>query len=317
MKFIDKFLEKKKGKIVFSVDETIIYEEENIFQTIENTGENTLKYLNLYIKKLKGFSGTDIFINEGYFKIFETEAENDEVSEKDRDRFIEYETKVFLNEDNLDEYFIKYFSEKNKKFIVYILDREFVENLVEFLLNNRIKVGRIILSMENSYFIDDYDSLLKKDMGVPLDKKGLTVIFIMALIFLGIYFYGKHIDKKITEADKKIILAEEELNYLKEEEDSLNIEIEEIKEEKEKLFDEGLLFSEKIFRILKIMPEEIKVEKIYYEKGHLNIKGRVFYEPLLFDFSEILEKEDYIFSVKYDYIIKKENSFEFLLELRV
>ena len=101
MKFIDKFLEKKKGKIVFSVDETIIYEEENIFQTIENTGENTLKYLNLYIKKLKGFSGTDIFINEGYFKIFETEAENDEVSEKDRDRFIEYETKVFLNEDNL------------------------------------------------------------------------------------------------------------------------------------------------------------------------------------------------------------------------
>ena len=84
MKFIDKFLEKKKGKIVFSVDETIIYEEENIFQTIENTGENTLKYLNLYIKKLKGFSETDIFINEGYFKIFETEAENDEVSEKDR-----------------------------------------------------------------------------------------------------------------------------------------------------------------------------------------------------------------------------------------
>ena len=317
-KISDKFLDKKRGKIVFSSDETVIFEENAVFQTIENEGNSSLKYLELYIKKLKSFSCVDIFIGSEYFKTFETETENDEIPPEKTEKFIEYETKIFLNEENLDAYFIKYFMYTNSnKFIIYILDRDFVENLIEFFLKNKIKAGEIFLDEENHFVIDDYDTILKRENSFSINKKGAGIMVFTAVVSAGLYLYNSVLEDKITELDKKTVIAEENLNTVKLEEDSFTQEIENLKTENEKFLAERELFSEKILKVLKLMPENITAEKIYYENGFFNIQGRACDENSLFDFSEILEQEKNISSVKYDYIIQRENSFEFLLELRV
>lgn len=317
-KISDKFLDKKRGKIVFSSDETVIFEENAVFQTIENEGNSSLKYLELYIKKLKSFSWVDIFIGSEYFKTFETETENDEIPPEKTEKFIEYETKIFLNEENLDDYFIKYFMYTNSnKFIIYILDRDFVENLIEFFLKNKIKAGEIFLDEENHFVIDDYDTILKRENSFSINKKGAGIMVFTAVVSAGLYLYNSVLEDRITELDKKTVIAEENLNTVKLEEDRFTQEIENLKTENEKFLAERELFSEKILKVLKLMPENITAEKIYYEKGFFNIQGRACDENSLFDFSEILEQEKNISSVKYDYIIQRENSFEFLLELRV
>lgn len=317
-KISDKFLDKKRGKIVFSSDETVIFEENAVFQAIENEGNSSLKYLELYIKKLKSFSWVDIFIGSEYFKTFETETENDEIPPEKTEKFIEYETKIFLNEENLDDYFIKYFMYTNSnKFIIYILDRDFVENLIEFFLKNKIKAGEIFLDEENHFVIDDYDTILKRENSFSINKKGAGIMVFTAVVSAGLYLYNSVLEDRITELDKKTVIAEENLNTVKLEEDRFTQEIENLKTENEKFLAERELFSEKILKVLKLMPENITAEKIYYEKGFFNIQGRACDENSLFDFSEILEQEKNISSVKYDYIIQRENSFEFLLELRV
>ena len=317
-KISDKFLDKKRRKIVFSSDETVIFEENAVFQAIENEGNSSLKYLELYIKKLKSFSWVDIFIGSEYFKTFETETENDEIPPEKTEKFIEYETKIFLNEEKLDDYFIKYFMYTNSnKFIIYILDRDFVENLIEFFLKNKIKAGEIFLDEENHFVIDDYDTILKRENSFSINKKGAGIMVFTAVVSAGLYLYNSVLEDKITELDKKTVIAEENLNTVKLEEDRFTQEIENLKTENEKFLAERELFSEKILKVLKFMPENITAEKIYYEKGFFNIQGRACDENSLFDFSEILEQEKNISSVKYDYIIQRENSFEFLLELRV
>lgn len=66
-----------------------------------------------------------------------------------------------------------------------------------------------------------------------------------------------------------------------------------------------------------MMPENITAENIYLEKNILTIKGNSLDENSLFEYSKILEKDSRIEKVVYDYIIKKENFYEFFLELKV
>ena len=90
----------------------------------------------------------------------------------------------------------------------------------------------------------------------------------------------------------------------------LNEKIKESSQEKE-------YFSEKILRIFENIPENITVENIYFEKNILNIKGISDEEKYIFDFLEFLEKDEKIEKVKYDYIVKRENFYEFFLEVRM
>ena len=90
----------------------------------------------------------------------------------------------------------------------------------------------------------------------------------------------------------------------------LNEKIKESSQEKE-------YFSEKILRIFENIPENITLENIYFEKNILNIKGISDEEKYIFDFLEFLEKDEKIEKVKYDYIVKRENFYEFFLEVKV
>ena len=320
MKFtINNFFKEKKGKIYFS-DEVIIYEtvkeKDEIFQTLDFEEGNIARRLALYIKKLKNLS-LEIVIDKMYFKKLEITAEEDEVSEENTEKYIEYSVKEFLEERDLDDYFIKYFKEDNGKYIIFIFEREFIEGIIEFILENRLKIEKIIIKDEKEYILNDYDILLNGSKDLKIDKKAVIFILILLFLFLFIRIYNFKIEKEIGTLNQKILCKEEEVNKIKIEHDILEKEIVDLNEKIEKNSQEKEYFSEKILRIFENIPENITVENIYFEKNILNIKGISNEEKYIFNFLEFLEKDKKIEKVKYDYIVKRENFYEFFLEVKV
>lgn len=320
MKFtIDSFFKEKKGKIYFS-DEVIIYEilkeKDEIFQKLDFEEGNIAKRLSLYIKKIKNLS-LEIVIDKMYFKKFEITAEEDEVSEENTEKYIEYSVKEFLEERDLDDYFTKYFKEDRGKYIVFIFEREFIEGLIEFILENRLTIEKIKIKDEKEYILNDYDVLLNGRKDLKVDKKTVIFILILLFLFLFIRIYNFKIEKEIENLNQKILLKEEEVNKIKTEHDTLEKEITILNEKIENNAQEKEYFSEKILRIFENIPENITVENIYFEKNILNIKGVSDEEKYIFDFLEFLEKDEKIEKVKYDYIVKRENFYEFFLEVKV
>ena len=320
MKFtINNFFKEKKGKIYFS-DEVIIYEtvkeKDEIFQTLDFEEGNIARRLALYIKKLKNLS-LEIVIDKMYFKKLEITAEEDEVSEENTEKYIEYSVKEFLEERDLDDYFIKYFKEDNGKYIIFIFEREFIEGIIEFILENRLKIEKIIIKDEKEYILNDYDILLNGSKDLKVDKKVVIFILILLFLFLFIRISNFKIEKEIGTLNQKILLKEEEVNKIKTEHDTLEKEIVDLNEKLEENSQEKEYFSEKILRIFENIPENITVENIYFEKNILNIKGISNEEKYIFNFLEFLEKDKKIEKVKYDYIVKRENFYEFFLEVKV
>lgn len=321
MKFIikDNFFKERKGKIYFS-DEITIYEtfdeKDEVFQTLDFEDGNIIKRLGLYVKRLKKLS-LKVVIDRMYFKKIEIAAEEDEVSEENTEKYIEYSVKEFLGINSIDEYFIKFFKENSEKYIVFIFERDFIEELIEFFLENRLKIEKIIIEDEKEYILNDYDILLKGKNSLGADKKYAVLIFILLFLFLSIRIYNLKIEKEVESLNKKILLKEEEVNKIKTEHDALEKEIIFLKEKMKESLQEKEYISEKIFRIFESMPENMTVENIYFEKNILNIRGISDEEKTIFNFLEFLEKDKKIENVKYDYIIKKENFYEFFLELKV
>ena len=320
MKFtINNFFKEKKGKIYFS-EEVIIYEtlkeKDEIFQTLDFEEGNIAKRFALYIKKLKNLS-LEIVIDKMFFKKFEITAEEDEVSEENTEKYIEYSVKEFLETGDLDDYFIKYFKEDRGKYIVFIFEREFIEGLVEFALENRLKIEKIKIKDEKEYILNDYDVLLNGRKDLKIDKKIVIFILILFFLFLSIRIYNFKIEKEIENLNQKILLKEEEVNKIKTEHDTLEKEIAVLNEKIKESSQEKEYFSEKILRIFENAPENITVENIYFEKNILNIKGISNEEKYIFNFLEFLEKDKKIEKVKYDYIVKRENFYEFFLEVKV
>ena len=320
MKFtINNFFKEKKGKIYFS-EEVIIYEilkeKDEVFQTLDFEEGNIAKRFALYIKKLKNLS-LEIVIDKMFFKKFEITAEEDEVSEENTEKYIEYSVKELLETGDLDDYFIKYFKEDRGKYIVFIFEREFIEGLVEFALENRLKIEKIKIKDEKEYILNDYDVLLNGRKDLKIDKKTVIFILILFFLFLSIRIYNFKIEKEIENLNQKILLKEEEVNKIKTEHDTLEKEIAVLNEKIKESSQEKEYFSEKILRIFENAPENITVENIYFEKNILNIKGISDEEKYIFDFLELLEKDEKIEKVKYDYIVKRENFYEFFLEVRM
>ncbi|WP_427041757.1 hypothetical protein HUW86_07600 [Fusobacterium sp. SB021] len=294
----------------------ILKEKDEVFQTIDFEEGNIAKRFALYIKKLKNLS-LEIVIDKMFFKKFEITAEEDEVSEENTEKYIEYSVKEFLETGDLDDYFIKYFKEDRGKYIVFIFEREFIEGLVEFALENRLKIEKIKIKDEKEYILNDYDVLLNGRKDLKIDKKTVIFILILFFLFLSIRIYNFKIEKEIENLNQKILLKEEEVNKIKTEHDTLEKEIAVLNEKIKESSQEKEYFSEKILRIFENIPENITVENIYFEKNILNIKGISDEEKYIFDFLEFLEKDEKIEKVKYDYIVKRENFYEFFLEARM
>ena len=132
-----------------------------------------------------------------------------------------------------------------------------------------------------------------------------------------IRIYNFKIEKEIKSLNQKILFKEEKVNKIKTEHDILEKEITALNEKLEESSQEKEYFSEKVLRIFENIPENITVENIYFEKNILNIKGISDEEKYIFNFLEFLEKDKKIEKVKYDYIVKRENFYEFFLEVKV
>ena len=286
------------------------------FRHLDFEEGNIARRLALYIKKLKNLS-LEIVIDKMYFKKLEITAEEDEVSEENTEKYIEYSVKEFLEERDLDDYFIKYFKEDNGKYIIFIFEREFIEGIIEFILENRLKIEKIIIKDEKEYILNDYDILLNGSKDLKIDKKAVIFILILLFLFLFIRISNFKIEKEIGTLNQKILFKEEEVNKIKTEHDTLEKEIVDLNEKLEESSQEKEYFSEKILRIFENIPENITVENIYFEKNILNIKGISNEEKYIFNFLEFLEKDKKIEKVKYDYIVKRENFYEFFLEVKV
>ena len=248
MKFtINNFFKEKKGKIYFS-DEVIIYEtvkeKDEIFQTLDFEEGNIARRLALYIKKLKNLS-LEIVIDKMYFKKLEITAEEDEVSEENTEKYIEYSVKEFLEERDLDDYFIKYFKEDNGKYIIFIFEREFIEGIIEFILENRLKIEKIIIKDEKEYILNDYDILLNGSKDLKVDKKVVIFILILLFLFLFIRISNFKIEKEIGTLNQKILLKEEEVNKIKTEHDTLEKEIVDLNEKLEESSQKKNIFQKK------------------------------------------------------------------------
>ena len=152
---------------------------------------------------------------------------------------------------------------------------------------------------------------------MKIDKKIVIFILILFFLFLSIRIYNFKIEKEIENLNQKILLKEEEVNKIKTEHDTLEKEIAVLNEKIKESSQEKEYFSEKILRIFENAPENITVENIYFEKNILNIKGISDEEKYIFNFLEFLEKDKKIEKVKYDYIVKRENFYEFFLEVKV
>ena len=318
MTFKNNFFKEKKGKIYFS-DEVIIYEiineKEKIFQTIDFERE-IIKKLNLYIKKLKSLS-IDIIFDKLYFQKTEIIIEKNEILEEEIEKYIEYSVKEFLEETDISDYFIKYFKKENNKYIIFIFERNFIEELIDFSLENKLKINKIIIKDEEEYILNDYDALFEKEKSTIIDKKNIFLILIFLLIFFSLKIYNFKIKNNLENINKKILLKDEEINKIKIEHDILDKEIVELNKKIENSSQKKEYFSEKILRIFENIPENITVENIYFEKNILNIMGISDEEKYIFNFLEFLEKDKKIEKVKYDYIVKRENFYEFFLEVKV
>lgn len=297
------------GKIVFS-DEISIYEinnnEEEIFQEMDAE----IKKLELYVKKLKNLY-LGIYIDEFYFKKIEVEIEKDDVLAENLEKYMEYSVKEFLDEESVENYFIKYFEISEGLYEVFIFERDFIEELIEFIIKNKLKIENIYIKDKNSYTINDYDSLIKRKSDIVGLAKYIFLVFLFIFVFLGIKFYNSKLENKKDMLNKNIIEKEEEVKKIKKDLDLVEKEISNLNEKIKESTKSKEYFEDKIYRILKIMPENMVAENIYFEKNIFTIKGKSYDEESLFEFLNILENEDKIEKVVYDYIVKKENIYEF------
>ena len=127
------------------------------------------------------------------------------------------------NESEIENYFIKYFKKSEEIYTVFIFERDFIEELIEFFLISKIKVEKIIIKNEE-YILDNYDTLLKKN-NTELTKL-YVILGVMLFLFFGIVkIYNLKIEKEIEILNKNILLEEEKLNNLKLEHDTIEKEI--------------------------------------------------------------------------------------------
>lgn len=321
MKIKNNFFKENRGKILFS-DEVIIYEvkadKEEIFQKINSDISKVIKKLEIYLKKLKKFSEIDIYIDDFYFRKTEIEVLADEVPKEKLETYMEYSAKEFLNESSLEEYFLKYYKKSDEVYVLYIFERNFIEDLIEFFLKNRITAGKILIKdSENEEFsINDYDNLLKRNQNFKIDKRAVILILFVFVGAVIIKFYDLKVKNEIELINKNIIIAEDKVNEIKLNYDELEREVLELEEKLGNLDIKKEYFSVKVFTVLKAMPENIRAENIYYEKNNLNIQGKSLDEESLFEFLRVLEKNEKILAARYDYIINRGNYYEFLLELK-
>lgn len=306
MILIKNIFKKRYGKIKISDEKIDLYIENEIISK-ENLEELR--------KDLKKVFRTDIYLEKSCYKEMEIPVDED-IEDKDIEKLIGYEVRNSFEIEDIDIFFIKFFKEE-ENYKIFLIDRDFLESTIQFFLKNSFKVEKIVIESEKDYFINDYDTLLKSKSYEAFKRENIFFILFIFTVFLFIKIYNFNLKSKIGDLEEKIYIEEQRINNLKEEYNELSEKLKEKEIEIKNLSYKKEYFEDKILKVINMIPDDIYILNLYYEKGFLNIKGVSHTKQSLFKFLDCLEKDKDIKESRFDYIIKKEKLFEFYIEIKV
>lgn len=315
------FINYKKKEGVISFSNNIIISEINnneikIFQKIDANADDIFDFLSLYVKKLKTLFIT-IELKEEYFKILEIDIEQNEVGDDELKTYIEYSVKENLYEDSLDDYFIKHFKVDNNKFKVFIFKRNFIEELIGFIIKNNLKIKNIVIHDSEDFLLHDYDKIIKNNKNNKNLKFLLFYVFFILLFSLGIKFYNSKIENKINSINKKIYLKNEKINDLKFKQEDLEKEISFLNSKLNSSLLKKQKFKTTLYYVLSLMSEDMRISSVFYEKKTIILKGNTKNKNSIFDFLNCIETNKNFSKISYDYIINEKNIYQFSIEIKV
>lgn len=276
----------------------------------------TFSYLDEDLKKIKKLllhKKINFIFKEDFF-IKKEILDKEKLEYIDIKKYIKNEVLEDLEEEK-DFYFINYFYNENQECEIFVCEEGVISNFIEFLLKENLDIEEIYFS--EKFILNDYKEVLKKN------KKENTfwIILIIGIILgigYGINLYYKNILEKDLEIVKNNFYSKEKiLNDKKTELESIKAEIEFLKKEVNKSIIKNKKFLNEIMWIINIAPESLSFNKIYWEKGNIIINGAGERLEDILHFVKLLESDKRIEKLNYDYIIQKENIYDFLLELKV
>lgn len=272
-------------------------------------GEDLEKIKNLFKNR-----GLNIILEEDIFlkKEFLEKEDAEEINIK---KYIEQEILSNLSEEK-DFYFSCYFFDKDENCEIFILEEVIITTLIEFLLKNRIKVKEIYV-VNKKNILKDYKKLFSESGKTSLKKIIFSFTIVLILIFMINLVVKKDFEEKLKFQKDNYQLKETNLNLKKTELEKLNEKL--INLEKEKLTDDifNKKFMEEIFWLINILPQECQLERLIWKKGEIILKGDAQNLDSLFKFGSMVEKDRRIEKINFDYIQKKDEDYEFILEVKL
>ena len=212
-----------------------------------------------------------------------------------------------------DQCFIKYYKIQ-KKYIVYFFDREFIEKIIEYSLDNKIIIDSICINLDSEFLINDYDLILKQIKRI--NYKLIGILIILGIIFLGTEIYFRKLKDTLELVEIKKQKIQEE-NYKTKSKinkivnNKVNTNSKEIKTDKKNKIKKNF------FILLSLLNENIFIRKYKINNRMINIEGFVKEEFFLFEFIEIVDSDSRVKYIKYDYIYLKNGKYIFSLEIEV
>lgn len=308
-----KFFKNEEVDLYISEDRLQVYsgEKELITKRREfiSLGEDLEKIKNLFKNR-----GLNIILEEDIFlkKEFLEKEDAEEINIK---KYIEQEILPNLSEEK-DFYFSCYFFDEDENCEIFILEEVIITTLIEFLLKNRIKVKEIYV-VNKKNILKDYKKLFSESGKISSKKIIFYFTGILILIFIINLVIKKDFEKKLKFQKDNYQLKETNLNLKKTELEKINEKL--INLEKEKVTDNifNKKFMEEIFWLINILPQEYQLEKLIWKKGEIILKGNGQNLNSLFEFGSRVEKDKRIEKINFDYIQKKDKSYEFILEVKL
>ena len=308
-----KFFKTEKIDLYISEDRLQIYSNEKEIVTERrefiSLGED-LEKLKKYLKNRE----INIILEENIF-IKKEFLEKEDAEEINIRKYIEQEILKNLSEEK-DFYFSCYFFDEDGNCEIFILEDVIITTLVEFLLKNRLKVSEIYIS-KKKYILKDYKKLFSEN-NKPSFKKGIFIfIFLLIIIFMINLVLQKRLEEDLIFQKNDYQLKEKNIDLKKAELEKLNRKLIELEKENiiENIFNKK--FIEEIFWIINILPEECQIEKVAWENGEIILKGSTQNLDSTFKFASNLEKDKRIKEINFDYILKKDKDYEFILEVEL
>ena len=308
------FIKRIKKTFLISLEEIKIIEDNK--EILTEKREYVL--INKDIEKLKKYikkGEVDIILEEDIF--FYTEVVDKEKSEYiNIKKYIKNEVLPKFSEEK-ENYYFCYFQTEEGAYELFVGEDKIIKNFIEFLIKYNIKVSGIFLSSTKKYEILDFKQVLKFNKDPKINKKILFTLVLIGFFFIGNNIYEKKLVKRNNQIKKMMYEKERILNENKFNLEEIKKRIKSLEEKEHGKNIGNEKFQKKIMWIIEEVSSKIKLEYLHYEKNNLILKGQTKSLKKLFIVILNLEKNREIEKLTYDYILKKENMYEYLLELKV